>query len=45
MLEAAPRRFRFDTVQMPLNVMDAHFDSFEQRVLPVAAKSGTACSA
>jgi len=22
--------FRFDTVQMPLNVMDAHFDSFEK---------------
>lgn len=27
--------FRFDAVQMPLNVMDAHFDSFEARVLPV----------
>ncbi|HVR63172.1 MAG TPA: aldo/keto reductase [Polyangia bacterium] len=27
--------FTFDTVQMPLNVMDAHFDSFERRVLPV----------
>jgi predicted aldo/keto reductase-like oxidoreductase len=26
-----------DTVQMPLNVMDAHFDSFEREVLPVAA--------
>jgi aryl-alcohol dehydrogenase-like predicted oxidoreductase len=26
--------FGFDTVQMPLNVMDAHFDSFERRVLP-----------
>ncbi|MDQ2765004.1 MAG: aldo/keto reductase, partial [Pseudomonadota bacterium] len=24
-----------DTVQMPLNVMDAHFDSFERRVLPM----------
>jgi uncharacterized protein len=27
--------FTFDAVQMPLNVMDAHFDSFEARVLPV----------
>ena len=31
---AATYGFRFDTVQMPLNVMDAHFDSFERRVLP-----------
>ena len=34
--------FRFDTVQMPLNVMDAHYDSFEHGVLPVAAAHGTA---
>jgi predicted aldo/keto reductase-like oxidoreductase len=27
--------FTFDTVQMPLNVMDAHFESFEAKVLPV----------
>ena len=33
--------FHFDTVQMPLNVMDAHFDSFEQGVLPVAVRHGT----
>jgi aryl-alcohol dehydrogenase-like predicted oxidoreductase len=26
--------FRFDTVQMPLNVMDAHYRSFERMVLP-----------
>ena len=26
--------FVFDTVQMPLNVMDAHFESFERKVLP-----------
>ncbi len=30
--------FRFDTVQMPLNVMDAHYDSFEKKVLPVLVK-------
>ncbi|MCL4465231.1 MAG: hypothetical protein M1389_04240 [Chloroflexi bacterium] len=27
--------FVFDTVQMPLNLMDAHYDSFEKKVLPV----------
>jgi predicted aldo/keto reductase-like oxidoreductase len=37
MLAVADRHgFRFDTVQMPLNVMDAHFDSFIHKVLPVA---------
>jgi predicted aldo/keto reductase-like oxidoreductase len=30
--------FRFDTVQMPLNVMDAHFQSFEAKVLPELVK-------
>jgi aryl-alcohol dehydrogenase-like predicted oxidoreductase len=43
MLEtAAAHHFAFDTVQMPLNVMDAHHDSFEQKVLPVADKQGVA---
>lgn len=27
--------FIFDAVQMPLNIMDAHYDSFEKRVLPM----------
>jgi len=41
MLEtAAEHGFRFDTVQMPLNVMDAHFESFEKIVLPVLVKEG-----
>ena len=41
MLEtAAEHGFRFDTVQMPLNVMDAHFESFEKKVLPVLVKDG-----
>src|SRR5438105_9421246 len=35
---AASHQFRFDTAQMPLNVMDAHYDSFEQRVLPVLVR-------
>jgi|SRR5579864_697604 len=35
MLEAAQKHgFYFDTVQMPLNVMDAHFRSFGKMVLP-----------
>ena len=39
MLEvAAKHQFRFDAVQMPLNVMDAHFRSFEHHVLPVLVK-------
>jgi aryl-alcohol dehydrogenase-like predicted oxidoreductase len=32
---ARARGFRFDAVQMPLNVMDAHYDSFERQVVPV----------
>ncbi len=39
MLEKArEHRFRFDTVQMPLNVMDAHFRSFQTNVLPELVK-------
>src|SRR4030095_12052600 len=35
MLEVAKENgFKFDTVQMPLNVMDAHYRSFEKMVLP-----------
>jgi len=33
--EADRHGFEFDTVQMPLNVMDAHYNSFEANVLPV----------
>jgi predicted aldo/keto reductase-like oxidoreductase len=41
MLAAASKHgFRFDAVQMPLNVMDAHFDSFEKKVLPVLTRDG-----
>jgi uncharacterized protein len=35
---ASAHQFTFDTVQMPLNVMDHHFDSFEAKVLPVLQK-------
>ena len=41
MLEIAKEHdFSFDTVQMPLNVMDAHYRSFEQLVLPELVKQG-----
>jgi aryl-alcohol dehydrogenase-like predicted oxidoreductase len=41
MLEVAGRHaFHFDTIQMPLNVMDAHFRSFGALVLPEAVREG-----
>lgn len=41
MLEIAKKhRFHFDTVQMPVSVMDAHFRSFTREVLPVALEQG-----
>src|SRR6201991_499083 len=39
MLEVAKQNgFEFDAVQMPLNVMDAHYRSFEKMVLPELIK-------
>lgn len=41
MLEMAQKHgFHFDTVQMPINVMDAHFRSFTKEVMPVAVQQG-----
>lgn len=41
MLEIADKhKFRFDTVQMPLNVMDAHFRSFGHQVVPELVNRG-----
>ena len=41
MLEAATENgVRVDAVQMPLNVMDAHFRSFQSKVLPVLVEQG-----
>ena len=41
MLEVAEQHgFHFDTVQMPINVMDAHFRSFAKGVVPVANQQG-----
>ncbi len=37
---ASKHGFTFDAVQMPLNVMDAHFNSFEKKVLPILTKDG-----
>jgi aryl-alcohol dehydrogenase-like predicted oxidoreductase len=36
---AREHAFTFDAVQMPLNVMDAHYESFEKKVLPVLVKN------
>ncbi len=41
MLELAERHhFQFDTAQMPLNVLDAHYRSFERNVLPKLVSQG-----
>jgi predicted aldo/keto reductase-like oxidoreductase len=41
MIEIAQKHsFHFDTVQMPINVMDAHFRSFAKEVMPIALKQG-----
>ncbi len=37
---AQKHNFHFDTVQMPINVMDAHFRSFTKEVMPVAIAQG-----
>ena len=43
MLDVARQHsFHFDAVQMPLNVMDAHFRSFTKEVLPVLTREGIA---
>jgi len=41
MIETAQKHgFTFDTVQMPVNVLDAHYRSFQALVLPVAREKG-----
>jgi aryl-alcohol dehydrogenase-like predicted oxidoreductase len=37
---AAAHGFTFDAVQMPLNVMDAHYRSFAKRVVPELVRQG-----
>jgi predicted aldo/keto reductase-like oxidoreductase len=41
MLELARKNsYQFDSVQMPVNVMDAHFRSFTKQVIPEALRAG-----
>ncbi len=41
MLDLAQKhKFQFDTAQMPINVMDAHFRSFAHRVVPQLMEQG-----
>ena len=43
MIETADKHgFVFDTVQMPVNALDEHYDSFGQKVIPVAQRHGMA---
>lgn len=42
-LDMIERGFAFDTVQMPVNVMDASFRSFQKQVMPVALGKGLGC--
>jgi predicted aldo/keto reductase-like oxidoreductase len=43
MLQVAQKHgFHFDTVQMPVNIMDAHFRSFSQLVVPEALRQQVA---
>jgi predicted aldo/keto reductase-like oxidoreductase len=43
MIETADKYgFTFDTVQMPVNALDEHYDSFGQKVIPEAHKRGMA---
>jgi aryl-alcohol dehydrogenase-like predicted oxidoreductase len=39
---AEAHSFKFDSCQMPLNPMDAHFRSFEKQVLPRLVQQGVA---
>jgi len=43
MIETAEKHgFKFDTVQMPVNALDEHYNSFGQKVIPAAQKHGIA---
>ena len=43
MLEVAKKNgYHFDTVQLPINVLDAHYESFEKNVVPVLQREGIA---
>jgi aryl-alcohol dehydrogenase-like predicted oxidoreductase len=40
--QARNHNFHFDAMQLPLNVMDAHFRSFTREVLPILTREGIA---
>src|SRR6201996_6024865 len=43
MIETADKfGFTFDSVQMPVNALDEHYDSFQQKIIPAAQKRGMA---
>ena len=43
MIETADKHgYTFDTVQMPVNALDEHYNSFGQKVIPAAQKRGMA---
>ena len=39
-LKMMEKPFEWDTVQMPINIMDAHFRSFQKQVLPECVRRG-----
>ena len=40
-LRMLEKPFQWDTVQMPVNVLDAHYHSFQKQVLPIAVEKRT----
>lgn len=44
-LKMLEQDFDWDTVQMPLNVLDAHYESFQKKVLPVLNERNIGCIA
>ncbi len=43
MLDMLQQDFEWDTCQMPINVMDAHYRSFQKQVLPELNRRGIGC--
>jgi aryl-alcohol dehydrogenase-like predicted oxidoreductase len=39
-LKMLAQNFNWDTVQMPVNLLDAHYNSFQRKVLPVLKERG-----
>ena len=43
LLNMLKQAFEWDTCQMPVNVMDAHYRSFQNEVLPELTRRGIGC--